>query len=269
MKQVFRSTLAMIVGWVWMAFAAFNAVDLIVRYSGQTSMVAAAVLGVLTALVFVACLRPAVILSEEGVRVRNPLRNAFVPWRDVDEVTVSHSITITSGDESIRCWVPQTTARERAAAVRRGNPASVPARGRFKTEPVRSKGEQAAAAALSGKTHTDWVAEQITERAQAARRAAAVAAAAAAKESVTPVAAEAPAVTGVVKESGVAKETGGARVTETPAVTEASAASEVEREAGTATGTATKTGALKVTWAPSALAAFAAVALLVVAAFLV
>ncbi len=228
MKQVFRSTLATAVGWVWMVFAAFNAVDLIARYSGQASMVAAAVLGVLTALVFATCLRPAVILSEDGVRVRNPLRNAFVPWRAVDEVTVSHSITITSGGERVRCWVPQASARERAAAARRGRSASapVPARGRFRTEPVRSKGERAAAEALAGKTHADWVAEQITERAEAARRAA----------SMT----EAPKATG------------------TPA----------EPEAGTAAGVGTGAGALKATWAPSALAAFAAAALLVVAAFL-
>lgn len=248
MKQVFRSTFAMIVGWVWMAFAAFNVVDLAVRYSGQTSMVAAAVLGVLTALVFVTCLRPAVILSEEGVLVRNPLRNAFVAWRDVDEVTVSHSITIISGDERVRCWVPQASARERAAAARRGRSTSAPARGRFRTEPVRSKGEQAAAEALAGKTHADWVAGQITERAEAARRAAAVA--------------------------GTSKATGASAATGTPVVPGTSAATGAEPEAGTAAGTATGTGtgavtgALKVTWSPSALAAFAVAALLVVAAFL-
>ncbi|MER5427061.1 hypothetical protein [Streptosporangium roseum] len=170
MKQVFRSRTALVLGWIWMAFAAFNAVDLIVRYSGPSSLVAAAVLGVLTALVFIACLRPAVILTEDGVLVRNPLRNASVPLAGVDEVVVSHSIKITSGGESVRCWTPQTSARERAAAVRRGTSANTG--GRHKTEPTRSKGEQAAAEALAGKTHADWVAEQITERAEVAKRAA-------------------------------------------------------------------------------------------------
>ncbi|MER5326132.1 hypothetical protein [Streptosporangium roseum] len=170
MKQVFRSRTALVLGWIWMAFAAFNAVDLIVRYSGPSSLVAAAVLGVLTALVFIACLRPAVILTEDGVLVRNPLRNTSVPLAGVDEVVVSHSIKITSGGESVRCWTPQTSARERAAAVRRGTSATTG--GRHKTEPTRSKGEQAAAEALAGKTHADWVAEQITERAEAAKRAA-------------------------------------------------------------------------------------------------
>ncbi|WP_440104886.1 PH domain-containing protein [Streptosporangium sp. H16] len=246
MKQVFRSTLATVVGWVWMAFAAFNMVDLIARYSGQASMVAAAVLGVLTALVFVTCLRPAVILSEDGVLVRNPLRNTFVPWRAVDEVTASHSITIASGGGRVRCWVPQASARERAAAARRGRSASapVPARGRFRTEPVRSKGERAAAEALAGKTHADWVAEQITERAEAARRAASMAEAS--------------------KAAGASTAPGTPAAAGTPAEPEAGTAAGVEAGTGTGTGA----GALKVTWAPSALAAFAAATLLVVAAFL-
>ncbi|GAA3131895.1 PH domain-containing protein [Streptosporangium carneum] len=168
MKQVFRSKAAQVLGWIWMAFAAFNAVDLIVRYNGPSSMAAAAVLAVLTALVFITCLRPAVVLTGEGVLVRNPLRNVFVPWRLVDEVTVSHTITITSGGRVVRCWTPQTSGRERVAAMRRASPQS--GKGRFKTEPARSKAEQAAAEALAGKTHADWVAEQITERAESAKR---------------------------------------------------------------------------------------------------
>ncbi|GHE33906.1 hypothetical protein GCM10017673_40990 [Streptosporangium violaceochromogenes] len=162
MKQVFRSKAALVLGWLWVVFAAFNAVDLIVRYSGRPSMIAAAVLAVLTAVVFVTCLRPAVVLGEAGLLVRNPLRNTFVPWRRVGEVTVSHAITIDSEGRSVRCWAPHTSGRERAAALRAGN---------RRTEPARSKGERAAAEALAGRTHADWVAEQITERAVSARRA--------------------------------------------------------------------------------------------------
>ncbi|WP_326828833.1 hypothetical protein OIE13_25485 [Streptosporangium sp. NBC_01810] len=245
MKQVFRSNLAMIVGWLWMVFAAYNAVDLVVRYNGRPSMVAAAVLGVLTALVFVTCLRPVIVMSEEGVLVRNPLRNAFVPWSGVDEVTVSHSITITSGGRSVRCWAPQTSARERAAAARKGRPA--PARGRFRTEPVRSKAEQAADEAMAGKTHADWVAEQITERAEAAQRTASVAGTAAVPET----------------ENG----TGTAAVTENG--TGNGAAAVTGSETGTENGSETGTGndGLKVTWAPSALVALVLALALVVAAF--
>ncbi|WP_406318671.1 PH domain-containing protein [Streptosporangium sp. NBC_01639] len=235
MKQVFRSRMALVLGWIWMVFAAANAVDLIVRYSGPSSLTAAAVLGVMTALVFITCLRPAIILTEDGLLVRNPLRNTRVPWEAVDEVTVSHSIKITSGDGSVRCWAPQASARERAAAVRRGNPARTGSR----TEPARSKGEQAAAEALAGKTHADWVADQITERAESAKRAA------------TPAAGQ----PGAGADGG----TGG------KAAEPAGAADAQAVESG---GPAATAGAMKVSWAPSALAALLAAAVLVVAAIL-
>ncbi|MEU9830256.1 PH domain-containing protein [Streptosporangium sp. NPDC048047] len=175
MKQVFRSRAALILGWVWTAFAALNAVDLVVRYSGPESMVAGAVLAVITALVYITCLRPGVVLAEDGVLVRNPLRDTFFPWAAVDDVAVSHAIKITSGDAVVRCWTPQTSGRERASATRRARPARTG--GRFRTEATPTKGEQAAAELLAGKTHADWVAEQIAERAESARRASAFTAA--------------------------------------------------------------------------------------------
>lgn len=236
---MFRSRMALVLGWIWMVFAAANAVDLIVRYSGPSSLTAAAVLGVMTALVFITCLRPAIILTEGGLLVRNPLRNTRVPWEAVDEVTVSHSIKITSGDGSVRCWAPQASARERAAAVRRGHPARTGSR----TEPARSKGEQAAAEALAGKTHADWVADQITERAESAKRAA------------TPAAGQ----------PGAGADGGTGRQAAEPA---GAADAQAVESGGPSGGGAATAGAMKVSWAPSALAALLAAAVLVVAAIL-
>jgi hypothetical protein len=170
--QVFRSKTAWVLGWVWMVFAGFNAVDLVVNGTIPSALIAGAVLAVLTAAVFVGCLRPCVRSREDGILVRNPLRNVFVPWKAVDGVHVSHAIIIESGDDSVRCWTPQASARERAKAVRRGAP-SVPARsGRYpSTQPQVSKAEQAAALAMAGRTHADWVAQQLTETAEKKSRA--------------------------------------------------------------------------------------------------
>lgn len=62
-----------------------------------------------------------------------------------------------------------SSARERAKAQRRGM-ASQRRWGQFATEPTVSRAEQAAQEALAGRTHTDWVRDQIPERAEAARR---------------------------------------------------------------------------------------------------
>lgn len=168
MKQTYRSATAFVLGWIWVAFVAFNAFDLTLRYSGKSSLVAGAVLGVLTAVVYVTALRPATVVTQDGLRVRNPLRTTFLPWSAIDDVQVSHTINITHGEKVLRAWTPQASARERARANRRGAPREQ--RGRYRTEPVLSKGERAAQEAMTGKTHADWVAEQITERVETAKR---------------------------------------------------------------------------------------------------
>jgi hypothetical protein len=172
-KNTYRSSTGFVLGWVWLAFVAYNAYDLTVHFNGRPSLVAAAVLGVLTAVVYLTVLRPATTLAEDGLRVRNPLRNVFLPWTAIGEVTTSHAISVRyegdpGGEQVVRLWAPQASARERAKAARRGAPQV--RRGRIQTEPTLSKGEQAAAEALAGRTHADWVAQQITERAEAARR---------------------------------------------------------------------------------------------------
>lgn len=169
MKQTYRSKFAFVLGWVWVAFVAANAVDLTVRYSGKSSMVAAAVLGVLTAIVYVIAIRPGTVVGEGELVVRNPFRTTVLPWAAVEDVTVSHSINLEyGGGKVLRLWTPTSTARERAKAQGRGM--ARPQRGRFRTEPAMTKAEQAAAEALAGKTHADWVGDQITERAEAAKR---------------------------------------------------------------------------------------------------
>ncbi|WP_188191098.1 hypothetical protein [Nonomuraea sp. SYSU D8015] len=169
MKQVYRSKTAYVMAWVWLAFVAFNVWDLVSKYNGKPSLVALAVLGVLSALVYIVALRPATVFTERELVARNPLRTTYVPWAAVDDVTVSHAIGVHHGEDRVlRMWTPMSTARERAKAQRRGMPR--PQRGRLSAEPVLSKGEQAAAEALAGKTHADWVGEQIRERAESARR---------------------------------------------------------------------------------------------------
>ncbi|MGW0801937.1 PH domain-containing protein [Nonomuraea sp. NPDC002799] len=169
MKQTYRSRTAFVLGWVWVAFVAFNVYDLIARYTGKSSLVALAVLGVLTAIVYVIALRPATVVTEAGLVGRNPFRTTFLPWAAIDDVTVSHSINVKHDDErTLRLWTPMSSARERAKAQRRAAPKR--RRGRFDAEPTLSKGEQAAAEVFAGRTHADWVADQIRERAESARR---------------------------------------------------------------------------------------------------
>src|SRR5690606_26086531 len=66
-KQVYRSTTGYVFGWIWVVFVAVNVVDLTLRYSGKPSMVALAVLGALTAVIYLVALRPATVFTEPGL----------------------------------------------------------------------------------------------------------------------------------------------------------------------------------------------------------
>ncbi|NUR85440.1 MAG: PH domain-containing protein [Nonomuraea sp.] len=172
MKQTYRSKTAFVLGCAWLVFVAFNVWDLTARYNGKPSMVALAVLGAMTALVYVVAIRPATVITGDGLLARNPLRTTFLPWASIGEVTVTHSIAVRYGGEGeeervVRLWTPMSTARERSKAQRRGVPK--PERGgRFRVEATVGKAEQAAAEAFTGKTHADFVGDQIRERAEAA-----------------------------------------------------------------------------------------------------
>ncbi|UBU14515.1 PH domain-containing protein [Nonomuraea gerenzanensis] len=169
MKQTYRSKTAFVMAWVWLVFVAFNVWDLIARYNGKPALVALAVLGVLTALVYAVALRPATVFTEEGLVGRNPFRTTVLPWASIEDVTVSHAIAVRHGDDRVlRLWTPMSSARERAKAQRRGT--GTQSRGRLRTEPTLPKAEQAAVEAFAGKTHADWVGDQIRERAESARR---------------------------------------------------------------------------------------------------
>jgi hypothetical protein len=167
-KQTYRSRAAFVLAWIWLAFVAFNVWDLISKYNGKPSLVALAVLGALTAVVYVVALRPATVFTESELVGRNPVRTTYVPWASIEDVSVSHAINVRYGeDQVLRLWTPMASARERAKAQRRGMPGQQ--RGRFRTEPTLSKGEQAAVEAFAGKTHADWVGDQVRERAESAR----------------------------------------------------------------------------------------------------
>lgn len=82
-RQTFRSPIAVLIFWVWLAFAVANLADLAVQGHDHVSAMAGAVLILVTGVAYVAGLRPKVIADDEGIAVRNPLREHRVPWASV------------------------------------------------------------------------------------------------------------------------------------------------------------------------------------------
>jgi hypothetical protein len=92
--ETYRSALALLIWWIWLAFAAANLIDIAVQGHDRLSAVAAAVLLLVTGITYAAALRPRVIASSEGIMVRNPLRDHQVPWLTVAKVDLGDLLRV-------------------------------------------------------------------------------------------------------------------------------------------------------------------------------
>lgn len=92
--QVFRSVTAVIVWWVWVLFALANLIDLMVQGGGHLSLVAAAILLVVTGIAYVTAERPRVLAGAEALTVRNPVRDHVIPWPNVIRAELSDLLRI-------------------------------------------------------------------------------------------------------------------------------------------------------------------------------
>jgi hypothetical protein len=84
--QTFRSPTAVVIWWVWLLFAVANLIDLAVQGRDHESLVAAAILVMVTGVAYVTAQRPRIIAGQAGVTVANPLRDHHVGWANVTKV---------------------------------------------------------------------------------------------------------------------------------------------------------------------------------------
>lgn len=155
-RQVFRSSLARWGSYAWFVLAALNIVDITVRGSGQGGRVAFAVVVAVTVLVYLVAFRPAVVLDGRTVVLRNVFRDVTVPLPAVTQADATDALRVHAGARVYRSWAVQVPNRERARVRQR----------------VRSTGRSHDAVsddvrdAVAGRTHADFVAEQIQQAKQ-------------------------------------------------------------------------------------------------------
>jgi hypothetical protein len=104
--QTFRSSTGLVVWWVWLLFAAANLIDLAVQGRDHLSLVAAAILLMVTGLAYVAAQRPRIIVDDARLTIRNPLRDHRIGWAGVIKTDVTDLLRV-------RCeWISQAPGRE-------------------------------------------------------------------------------------------------------------------------------------------------------------
>lgn len=128
--QTFRSVIAVFVWWVWVLFAAGNLIDLAVQGRDHLSVVAAATLLMVTGIAYVTAERPRVIAADEGITVRNPLRDHHIPWALVSQVDLADLLRIQcrrpdrGKDKVISAWAVHYSRRRQLTSDMRARRAS-------------------------------------------------------------------------------------------------------------------------------------------------
>jgi hypothetical protein len=117
-------TTPVVVWWIWVVFALANIVDLAVQESAVHFVLRiAAILAVVTGLVYALALRPRVAAGPAGVEIVNPFRVHQVPWTVIqhvdtgDWVRVLHTMDgapVTDAEapaKVVECWALYISAR--------------------------------------------------------------------------------------------------------------------------------------------------------------
>jgi hypothetical protein len=181
--QTFRSPTALVVWVVWLLFAVANWIDLAVQGRDRLSVQAAAILLLVTGVIYTTAQRPRVIADDAGLTVRNPLRDYRVGWASVSEVDLTDLLRVHTdqgpggpGQRSkiINVWAVHYSRRRQFTAEARARRASRPRRSGFGLSYGGSRGLPGLGPASTASTPTpeseaEKVLRLLSERATAAR----------------------------------------------------------------------------------------------------
>jgi Bacterial PH domain len=140
--QTFRSPTAVVVWVVWLLFAVGNWIDLAVQGRDKESVVAAAILLLVTGFAYATAWRPRIIVDEAGVTVRNPLLDHRVGWASIAKVDLADLLRVhcevgaapaTGGKKQkvISSWAVHYSRRRQMAAETRARRAASGRRSSF------------------------------------------------------------------------------------------------------------------------------------------
>jgi hypothetical protein len=124
-KTVFRLGTPLVLWWLWVAFAIFNLVDIVIPDHNYFSIELTAGLLAVTAVVYASAMRPRVVADDEAIYVYNPYRDHVVRWGAVNGVHLGDSLEITCArpsprkDKIIYCWALYSGRSSRVRAEMR------------------------------------------------------------------------------------------------------------------------------------------------------
>jgi len=118
-REVFRGRWARPLAWVIFALGAYFIVDAIRRGTVRDVVVVASAVAVASLIVYATAFRPAVVIDDAGVLLRNIVRDIYVPWPRVTDVENNWVLAIEAEGQRYVAWA--VSARNPAREGRSGN----------------------------------------------------------------------------------------------------------------------------------------------------
>lgn len=135
---MFRSPGALVIWWLWAAFAVANLIDLAVQGRDHLSLVAAFILVFVTGIMYASAQRPRVVAGDDGLTIVNPFRDHRIGWTAVAGADSTDLLRVRcewpdedgTGRRVIYAWAVHSSRRRKVAAeLRAQRRAGRPGRG--------------------------------------------------------------------------------------------------------------------------------------------
>lgn len=167
-RQVYRSGPAVVLWWAWLVFAVANLVDIGLQARGHFAAVVAAVVVLITGVMYACALRPRVVADGTGITVANPLRDHQVSWGAVSKVDLRDTLRVHCQrpgrkDKVLSSWAIVSSRRSQARAELRTRRGGLLGR----TAPPRYAELPPDARDLMRKSPAEFAVAQLSERAAA------------------------------------------------------------------------------------------------------
>jgi len=123
---VFRRVTPLALWWIWVAFLIFNIIQVIVPDHDYFAAEFGVGLLAVTGIAYAAALRPRVIADDDGLLVKNPVRDHQIRWGAVKGVYLGDSVELSCArahprkDKTIYCWALYSGRRSRLKSQQLG-----------------------------------------------------------------------------------------------------------------------------------------------------
>ncbi len=116
-SEKFRPRSALVSGWILFGFEALYLLQSLFFASFSGTVAATAICTAAALTTFLCFIKPAVIISDEGIKIINPTKEIFASWDRVESIDTKYSMSITVDGRTIYAWAAPAPGRYHARSV--------------------------------------------------------------------------------------------------------------------------------------------------------